>query len=195
MSRLEGVPEGSGGPFTRFTYFMTKRQLGRLVEPIQVAAHHPLLMKGYGAFEWTMDRAHEVDEGLKDLAATKAAAIIGCEFCLDIGSAECTRAGITREQLEDLPRYRDSDRFSEREKLVLDYAVGMTRTPVEVSDELFEALHREFTDAQLVELTTAIALENYRGRFNWAFGIGSSGFTEGAFCAVPERPPAETSAA
>jgi hypothetical protein len=33
----------------------------------------------------------------------------------------------------------------------------------------------------------AIAWENYRRRFNHAFGIESQGFTEGAFCALPER--------
>jgi len=70
---------------------------------------------------------------------------------------------------------------------VLDYSVAMTQTPVEVSDELFAALRQHFNEAQLVELTAAIAWENYRARFNHAFGVEAQGFSEGAYCPLPER--------
>ncbi len=56
------------------------------------------------------------------------------------------------------------------------YAEAMTLTPVQVSDSLFEELRREFSPAALVELTAAIAWENYRARFNHAFGLESEGF-------------------
>jgi len=69
---------------------------------------------------------------------------------------------------------------------VLDYAAAMSRTPVEVSDELVDALRAVFGAAALVELTYLIALENLRARFNLALGIGSSGFSEGMVCAVPD---------
>jgi alkylhydroperoxidase family enzyme len=68
---------------------------------------------------------------------------------------------------------------------VLDFVVGMSSTPAEVSDALFAELRRQFDDAQLVELTHVIALENLRGRFNVAFGIGAPGFSKGSVCAVP----------
>ena len=70
---------------------------------------------------------------------------------------------------------------------MLDYAVAVTRTPVDVSDELFAKLREHLDPAQLVELTHAIVLENLYGRFNHALGIGSAGFSEGMVCAVPER--------
>ena len=38
-----------------------------------------------------------------------------------------------------------------------------------------------------MELVNEIAVENYRARFDWAFGVGSQGFAEGAFCVRPER--------
>src|SRR5262249_61711293 len=84
---------------------------------------------------------------------------------------------------------RESELFRELETLVLDYAVGMSVTPVDVSDELFAALREPFDDAQLVELTSVIAVENLRGRFNLALGIGAAGFSEGMVCAVPETRP------
>lgn len=70
---------------------------------------------------------------------------------------------------------------------MLDYAVGMTKTPVEVSDELVQELSKHFDERELVELTGAIAWENWRARFNHALGIEAHGFTEGAFCPIPER--------
>lgn len=68
---------------------------------------------------------------------------------------------------------------------MLEYADAMTETPVEVSDSLFARLQERFADAELVELTSAIAWENYRARFDHAFGIEGENFSEGAVCAVP----------
>jgi alkylhydroperoxidase family enzyme len=82
-----------------------------------------------------------------------------------------------------------SPAFSELERLVLDYAVAMTSTPVEVPDDLFAALSARLDEGQLVEITAAIAWENYRARFNHALAIGAQGFSEGAACLVPERQP------
>ena len=65
----------------------------------------------------------------------------------------------------------------------------MTQAPVEVPDELFAALRQHFNEAQMVELTAAIAWENYRARFNHAFGVEAQGFSEGAYCPMPERTP------
>jgi hypothetical protein len=63
----------------------------------------------------------------------------------------------------------------------------MSRTPVDIPDELFGRLRKHFDDGQIVELTHHIALENMRGRFNLALGIGSAGFSSGMVCAVPVR--------
>ena len=112
--------------------------------------------------------------------------ISGCEWCLDFGSAISEEAGVDEEDLRELPTYRSSDRFTELEKLVLDYATGISRSPVDVPDELFDRLRAQLDEAQLVELTSIIALENYRSRFNWAFGIEGQGFSEGAYCVPPE---------
>ena len=70
---------------------------------------------------------------------------------------------------------------------MLAYADCITRTPAEVPVLLFDKLRRQFSDAQMVELTATIAWENYRARFNHAFGIESANFSEGAVCALPAR--------
>jgi len=83
--------------------------------------------------------------------------------------------------------YKRSSLFSETERLVLEYADGMTQTPVEVSDALFAKLREKFTEAQMVELTAALAWENYRARFDHALGIEAEGFMEKSCCALPAR--------
>ena len=91
--------------------------------------------------------------------------------------------------MEALPDYAHSPAFSDLERLVLDYTVAMTATPVNVPDELFAALRAKLDEAQVLEITAAIAWENYRARFNHALEIGAQGFSEGASCVVPERQP------
>jgi alkylhydroperoxidase family enzyme len=98
--------------------------------------------------------------------------------------------GVTEEQLQALPRYRDSDAFDDDERLVIDLAVEMAKTPVELPAELESRLSRRFTRTELTELVAAIAWEGYRARFNRALGIEAVGFAEGAACALPERPDA-----
>jgi alkylhydroperoxidase family enzyme len=63
----------------------------------------------------------------------------------------------------------------------------MTRTPTDVSLELFERVRALMTEKQIVELTAAIAQENFRARFNRPFDVQAAGFSEGAYCPLPER--------
>lgn len=70
---------------------------------------------------------------------------------------------------------------------MLRLVTALTRTPADVPDELFAALRFEFSERALVELTSAIAWENYRSRFNRTFAIEAEGFSKGQFCPLPER--------
>ena len=74
---------------------------------------------------------------------------------------------------------------------MLRYAAEMTQTPVDVRDGTFDRLQGHFNDRQLVELTSCIAWENYRARFDHAFGIESEGFSDGAYCPAPSAPSAK----
>ena len=94
--------------------------------------------------------------------------------------------GVTEKQLAALGDFESSEHFDQKHKAALRYAVAMTETPLHVSDELFTELKNTFDAKQLVELTSCIAWENYRARFDHAFGVESMGFSESAYCPVPE---------
>jgi AhpD family alkylhydroperoxidase len=194
MTRIAGVSARDAGLRVKHAYYFTRRHIARLtgretermIEPLEMYAHAPGLLRGYGMLEQATAKLDRVDERLKVLAELKAATLTHCEYCIDMGSQIARRSGLSDEQLLPLPRYRESELFTDLEKFVLDYAVGMSRTPVEVSDTLFAELREHFDDAQVVELTHVIALENMRGRLNLALGIGAAGFSEGMVCAVPD---------
>jgi len=193
MARIAGVSVRQAGPYTKVVYFFTRRSLAQLtgvepdnlIEPLEIYAHVPALLRGYAKLEQATAKLHRVDRRLHALAELKAATLTNCEYCIDMGSQISRRWGLSDEELLALPNYRSSALFNELDKLVLDYAVAISSTQVVVSDALFAKLRREYDDVQLVELTHHIALENMRGRFNHAFGIGAAGFSEGLVCAMP----------
>ena len=169
----------------RFANWYTRRSYGRDTEIAGVMAHSRTNFSGYGMFEFFHERSKATNHKLLALAGTKAACLIGCEFCIDIGSHISREAGVTEEQLRTLHDYGESPAFSPAERLVLEYAEELCRLPVQISDELFARMREQFTDEQLVEMTTAVAIENFRARFNSAFDITPAGFSEGKYCAMP----------
>lgn len=80
---------------------------------------------------------------------------------------------VTAEEVSEVPNWANTKILGERERTAIEYAEEMSKTPVRVSDELFERLKKYFTEDQIVELTASIAYENYRARFNHALHIQS----------------------
>src|SRR6201988_1250499 len=198
---MEGVSKAQAGPVVRLVYRFGPRMMKKLtgrdpqtgsgIEPLEIWAHQPKMMMGMGRFNQAVRNGKSVDERIKNLVELKGAQMIGCEFCVDLGSQICRNSGFSDAELLALPRYRDSDLFTEREKLALDYAAGVMRTPVDVSDELFARLREHFTEAQLVEITALLTVVNL-DRFNAAFGIGSGGAFVGRVCPPPALTAATT---
>lgn len=186
MPRLQPAEPHGLDLLRRLTYRYAKRAYGRPMEPTQVVAHHRKLLFGYGMVASAFERSSTVDDQLKNLAMLRTAQLTGCEWCLDFGSYLAQRSGCSEDKLRELSIWRDSAQFSDLERLVLTYAEAMTRTPVEVTDELFAQLREHLDERQMVELTMAIALENMYGRSNWAFGIEGEGFSEGMYCVRPQ---------
>ena len=102
---------------------------------------------------------------------------------MDINSSrvlETTEGGM--EKLAEVTEWRDSKLFSEAERLALEYAERITYTDQQVDDALVDRLKKHYSDAQIVELTAAIAMENFRSKLNPPLGVEAQGF-----CMVPKR--------
>lgn len=92
---------------------------------------------------------------------------------MDTNAAGSNRGGASAEKIAAVGGWRDSGLFDEPERVALALAEAMSATPADVTDAVFDAVRALFTDAQIVELASSIAMENYRARFNRAFGIAS----------------------
>ncbi|HEX7660992.1 MAG TPA: carboxymuconolactone decarboxylase family protein [Pseudonocardiaceae bacterium] len=203
MPRITPVSPARARPYAKIVFWFVRRGMAKaagrdakqVIQPLRVYARVPALFNAYVKLEQATAKLHGLDPRLHALAELKAATLTQCEYCIDLGSAIAHQWGLTDAELLALPNYRSSPLFSELDRLVLDYAVAMSRTPVEVPDDLFDRLRQHFTDTQIVELTHHIALENMRGRFNLALGIGSSGLTEGMVCAIPATHPVQNTPA
>jgi alkylhydroperoxidase family enzyme len=86
------------------------------------------------------------------------------------------RAGASEAKIAQVAEAATSALFDEREKAAIEYAEAMTVTDRRVSDPLFARARSLFSEAQIVELTAAVAFENFRSKFNVALGIEAQGF-------------------
>ena len=92
------------------------------------------------------------------------------------------QTGADEDKVREVPTWRESARFSAMERAALEYAEAMTITGQRVSEELFAHLRSFFDEAQVVELTAAVALENFRSKLNVPLGVEGQGF-----CVIPDR--------
>src|SRR2546422_3932529 len=79
---------------------------------------------------------------------------------MDIRRAVGAKLGISREKLDELWRYRQSDRFSARERAALEYAEAITREDQEVTDACVEQL-RKHLDRKSTRLNSSHGYISY----------------------------------
>jgi alkylhydroperoxidase family enzyme len=82
----------------------------------------------------------------------------------------CRDAGWSEAQIGAALLGNPNGSFSDAEKLVLQYAEDMTRTPIDVDPQVVKQLSLYFSRPDLIELTAAIAHENFRIRLAEAHG-------------------------
>jgi alkylhydroperoxidase family enzyme len=156
------------------------------LQPTAAAAHHSGVLLAMGAVETIAERRWTaLDEQLRWLATQAAAGQIGCSWCTDFGWYLSQQQGIDPAKVRDVPRWRSSEAYDERERLVLEYSERATATPATVDDDLAARLQEHFDDEQLVELAAWVALESFRSRFNAGLGLVSQGFSTSCELARP----------
>ncbi len=95
---------------------------------------------------------------------------------MDINASRGMHNGASEEKIRAIDQAATSPLFDEAERAAIAYAEAMTITGQRVSDDLFARVRRHYSEAQIVELTAAIALENFRSKFNVALGVEAQGF-------------------
>lgn len=177
------------GLYGRLVRRYAERRLGALPDNARVYFHHGRLLRSVLGFERRVERWDALDPLLKSYAVIASAGVIGCSWCLDFGYFMAHEERLDLAKVREVPRWRDSDVFTGRERRVLEYAEAMSLTPPTVTDEMVAALLEDLGAPAVVELTQMVALENMRSRFNAAAGLQSQGYSE--VCDLPLAGPVE----
>lgn len=172
----------------RMAEWFFRRKFGEALDPLRALGHNTKVLRAYGRFEQGAGRWRRLDRRLAELADMATVARIGCPWCMDFGYWVMHSHGtIPPEKIEAVPYWRDRQVFDPLERLVIEYAERATETPPTVDDGLVNDLLEHLDEAQLVELTMIVCLENVRSRFAAALGMTSQGFKDR--CEVPRSTP------
>jgi AhpD family alkylhydroperoxidase len=181
------VPLRTDGLLARAVNWYSRRSYGAEMEPMQALLNHRRVTLTMARFEMSLAKWDQLDRDLKELAQLSVASQIGCSWCMDFGYYVSRTNGMSRQKLEQVATWRESTVFTPLERKVLEYAEAMTATPPTVTDQMVAGLREDLSDAQVVELTSMISVENIRSRTNSALGLTSQGFK--AQCDLPADLP------
>src|SRR5262245_19417251 len=95
---------------------------------------------------------------------------------MDINASRGMHAGASEEKVRQLAQFASSPLYGEAERAALEFAEALTITGRRVTDELFARVRDHYAEAEIVELAAAIAVENFRSKFNIALGVEAQGF-------------------
>src|SRR4051794_29395633 len=118
------------GLLRRFAWRYSRKEFGKVVDPVRAAAHHSGVLMASGALETTVAKSWKaLDPQLRWLALQATSAAIGCSWCIDYGYFDGMQSGVDPRKVRDVPRWRDSDVYDERERVLLEYAEAVNATP------------------------------------------------------------------
>lgn len=108
----------------------------------------------------------DVDPGFKRLLAFVCSRSAGCRYCMAHQVGGSFRLGVSEEKFDAVWEYQTSPLYSDAERAALDVAVAAGCVPNAVTDEMFDAMKRHWTEAQIVEIVATISIFGFFNRWN-----------------------------
>ncbi|MGY3692785.1 carboxymuconolactone decarboxylase family protein [Bradyrhizobium sp. ma5] len=114
--------------------------------------------------------ASGLEQSLIELVKTRASQINGCAYCINMHTEDARKHGETEQRLYLLNAWRESPLYSERERAALAWTEALTLVAeTHAPDADYEAVRAQFTDSELVNLTTLIGAINAWNRIAIGF--------------------------
>jgi uncharacterized peroxidase-related enzyme len=150
--------------------------LGRVPNFYRTISHAPWLAMLLLPFNAAVQRqwpGSRLPGRIKELVVIKTSHVNGCRYCYAHNTALGQAAGITHEEIVEISSddYMQSKTLSEGEKAAVQWAEAVTRNTAAKRDDVFAAMKRHFTDAEIVELTMVSAMFNMINRLNDSFQV------------------------
>lgn len=181
MTRTTRLPRAEiKGIYGALIKFAMRKMVGKgdIPEGAEIMWNNPAVFKDMARLGAKVEKWDKLDHNLASLATMAAAAEIGCSFCLDFGYFMAHNKGLDEAKAREVPRWRESDVFTQVERRVLEYSVAMSQTSPTVTDEMSAALLDDMGPAALVELTAKVGFMNASARGNVALGIHSAEYAD-----------------
>ncbi len=167
--------------FIRLFFWKQRLTYGKVLDPGLLWGRSPLVFTGVALLYGAINRKRSpIEPALRSLLTVCVSRINHCAFCVDINSETLLKRGVTEKKVAALAGWRDSDLFSQRERIALEYAEVITYTEGKVTAELMKQLKTEFDEDAIAELTGLIAFQNLSSKFNNALDVPPQGF-----CQIP----------
>jgi len=113
-----------------------------------------------------------LDRRLFALIEIRASQINGCAYCLDMHTKDARAAGETEQRIYALNAWRETPFFTDRERAALEWTEAVTRVAdAHVSDEVYERMSAQFSEAEMVALTIGVAVINAWNRLVTSFSV------------------------
>lgn len=162
---IDEVPDDVKPTYKRFS-----EEYGPFLNQVKVFAHRPVAVKHIQGLLLELAQEAVLPKRDLEIALVTVSKLNECAYCVTHHAPRLVDQGISAEAadgiLEETP-----PGFSERDKLVRDYARAVTETPQYIRDQMFEDLRQHFTEEQIVELTLRTALCGFFNKFNDALQI------------------------
>jgi len=166
MARIEPLPPETT-PELQETFAMYVKSLGFTPNSVLIMQRKPKMVKALGALAATIwDPEGTVDRGFKRLLSHVASRAHGCQYCMAHTAGGALHLGVPEDKLAAVWEYRTSPLYSDAERIALDVALAAAAVPNDVTDEMFAALRRHWTDEQIVEIVGVISFFGFMNRWN-----------------------------
>src|ERR1700752_1530923 len=136
-----------------------------------IRLHNPPVMKAFNNAWEAFFRQGVTDHAIKELCRLYIAKSVECQYCGGQRSVLAREQGATESQVDDILTFETSERFDDRERAALSWAMAIAWDPDLADDDLWDRLHQYFTEPQLIELGHFIALTLGQQRFLKTVGV------------------------
>ncbi|PIF45134.1 AhpD family alkylhydroperoxidase [Chryseobacterium sp. 52] len=114
-------------------------------------------------------RNSEIDNKLIALAELRISQLNGCSYCCSFHANELREMGMDLALIDKIPGYKHSVSFDRKQILVLRWADAVTNLDGDM-ESLLEDLKQEFSEKEIVDLTSSISLMNALNRLRISLG-------------------------
>jgi alkylhydroperoxidase family enzyme len=161
------------GLLWKLLYFYSKKKFGKVMTPLKVmAARMPLSFGSFSAKISQLDNKLQLPAEVVMLVRQKVAAINVCHFCIDIGRAKTIESSMDQAKFDELADYQTSNRFSEKEKVLLDFVTRLARDR-KMEQALFNKLAKHYDERSICEIIWITATEFYYNIANIGLNVHS----------------------